>query len=667
MARCQTSHPVRSVLSLAAAAALASTALIFASPTFASDSVVDAASKDSASVEVTTTEVAADPSAKVTPEQEVSAAVEPVAPTVPLVPVSPVDVPAPIPAPVPQPAAPAPAAPIQEQPKVDAVVPDQATLVEEEPVVVEPVKPTVFTGRVVAITDTTSPQYGQFLVSVGPNQGLRFQMFIDDVRVRPYVYAPSDTGFENQPAQYNFLGTQPVVLPGQTIYACVYPPSTDTQLPAGSQSCTEKYTIPGGQPVDSDGDGVPDNVDTCPGTPAGTAVDDKGCAIVVPDPVETTRDEPAKPSSIEKSLTEAFAKCGDDAVLTGAQFNITNYSSVVPSIDVTLSDGSVVNVALSRVDGKAAKYQLSLAPGVRIVSASAEVPKDWTGEFQLSHYDCGEGEEPEEPTPGLDPAVVTSYESGTFVVSECVGNGTLTAKGEFTRGATIVFEARDASGKLLFSKEYTNWDGKATLVVQNVDLGECCDETISWSWSETTKSESGSSWAVLFHGSIEQPACPSNPSDGDDGDGDDNGNGGHDNGGHHPGDGCDVDDNGNHNGGGHGHGGDNDNGNGGWTPPPGSNNQPGGWNGHAGGPGLEIPVHPSVGNNQPVDLTPIQQLGIDTSADLNSNLQNQDDSKETLAHTGAEGLIAIAVLAFALLAFGILVVRMARRRPLTAS
>lgn len=38
------------------------------------------------------------------------------------------------------------------------------------------------------------------------------------------------------------------------------------------------------KPEDSDGDGVPDDIDECPGTPAGVAVDDKGC------PVEAAQD-----------------------------------------------------------------------------------------------------------------------------------------------------------------------------------------------------------------------------------------------------------------------------------------------------------------------------------------------------------------------------------------
>ena len=36
----------------------------------------------------------------------------------------------------------------------------------------------------------------------------------------------------------------------------------------------------GGIPApDSDGDGVPDDMDQCPDTPVGAAVDDKGCPV----------------------------------------------------------------------------------------------------------------------------------------------------------------------------------------------------------------------------------------------------------------------------------------------------------------------------------------------------------------------------------------------------
>jgi OOP family OmpA-OmpF porin len=45
----------------------------------------------------------------------------------------------------------------------------------------------------------------------------------------------------------------------------------------GGKSTTA--TTPVAQPVDSDGDGVPDTLDKCPGTPAGVAVDKDGCPL----------------------------------------------------------------------------------------------------------------------------------------------------------------------------------------------------------------------------------------------------------------------------------------------------------------------------------------------------------------------------------------------------
>jgi OOP family OmpA-OmpF porin len=44
---------------------------------------------------------------------------------------------------------------------------------------------------------------------------------------------------------------------------------------------------PSGCPLDSDGDGVADHKDACPGTPKGVEVDGKGCAIPVPVPIAT--------------------------------------------------------------------------------------------------------------------------------------------------------------------------------------------------------------------------------------------------------------------------------------------------------------------------------------------------------------------------------------------
>lgn len=44
-------------------------------------------------------------------------------------------------------------------------------------------------------------------------------------------------------------------------------------------SCEQALEAPTPAPVDSDGDGVPDNLDRCPGTPAGVDVDSRGCPV----------------------------------------------------------------------------------------------------------------------------------------------------------------------------------------------------------------------------------------------------------------------------------------------------------------------------------------------------------------------------------------------------
>src|SRR5439155_6799348 len=51
---------------------------------------------------------------------------------------------------------------------------------------------------------------------------------------------------------------------------------------ANDSSATSQSSPPPTQPTDSDGDGVPDSMDQCPGTPAGTQVDSTGCAIQTP-------------------------------------------------------------------------------------------------------------------------------------------------------------------------------------------------------------------------------------------------------------------------------------------------------------------------------------------------------------------------------------------------
>src|SRR5690606_25689548 len=65
-----------------------------------------------------------------------------------------------------------------------------------------------------------------------------------------------------------------------TLHAEVYIPWPEFSVEITRGECLDP------EPVDTDGDGVNDDVDVCPGTPAGTEVDETGCPIV--DPVNPT-------------------------------------------------------------------------------------------------------------------------------------------------------------------------------------------------------------------------------------------------------------------------------------------------------------------------------------------------------------------------------------------
>jgi len=61
---------------------------------------------------------------------------------------------------------------------------------------------------------------------------------------------------------------------------------TETCRPNGDFSVSPDPNTPGGgtTPVDSDGDGINDDHDACPGTPAGAKVDETGCVVATPPP-----------------------------------------------------------------------------------------------------------------------------------------------------------------------------------------------------------------------------------------------------------------------------------------------------------------------------------------------------------------------------------------------
>jgi OOP family OmpA-OmpF porin len=69
----------------------------------------------------------------------------------------------------------------------------------------------------------------------------------------------------------------------ETQVAMVDPDSDGDGVPDSRDNCPGTpagVSVDGsGCPLDSDGDGVPDYLDKCPGTPSGTSVDEKGCPL----------------------------------------------------------------------------------------------------------------------------------------------------------------------------------------------------------------------------------------------------------------------------------------------------------------------------------------------------------------------------------------------------
>lgn len=87
--------------------------------------------------------------------------------------------------------------------------------------------------------------------------------------------------------------------------------------------------VPVAEPVDSDGDGVPDDLDQCPGTPAGEPVNEVGCPL--PKKPECKTPEAGQPITLEGCAA------GDKIVLRGVNFEFDK--SRLTSNAKTILDG----------------------------------------------------------------------------------------------------------------------------------------------------------------------------------------------------------------------------------------------------------------------------------------------------------------------------------------
>lgn len=101
--------------------------------------------------------------------------------------------------------------------------------------------------------------------------------------------------------------------------------------------------VPVVAPMDSDGDGVTDDLDQCPDTAAGTAVDATGCPLPTPKPA-CQAPEPGQPITLEGCTA------GDKIVLRGVNFEFDraqltlNAEAILDDVADALNDASNVRI-----------------------------------------------------------------------------------------------------------------------------------------------------------------------------------------------------------------------------------------------------------------------------------------------------------------------------------
>jgi hypothetical protein len=263
------------------------------------------------------------------------------------------------------------------------------------------------TRAISIVLNSGSTNSGTFSITLGDPESLGVQMYLNGVehkRLYSIDFKMPVTGFMS-PQVFDSLA------PGDVIYACL-------ENAAGSV-CSDPYKVPGGvEPpviVDSDGDGLLDDVDQCDDTPPGVQIDNNGCTFIAPQPVDADGDGvydnvdqclgtpvgtivdvntgcAVVSTSVTVNVKQASLSQGCPAgqEIVGAHFVITQIGGASPgAVSVTLSNGSEVTAGRTATTGGTAHYNVALSGGVMVTNASAVVPSNWAGEFNLSDYRCG--------------------------------------------------------------------------------------------------------------------------------------------------------------------------------------------------------------------------------------------------------------------------------------
>jgi OOP family OmpA-OmpF porin len=147
------------------------------------------------------------------------------------------------------------------------------------------------------------------------------------------------------------------VNPVALMYDELYDPALRAEVEALKGRVSAVETAVSDLKKDSDGDGVSDQFDKCPNTPAGTVVDGAGCAIVFPK--DTTATEGTAYSNIQFEFDSSVLRTSAYPALDATSADLRSSGAVVTVKGYASSEGTAAhNLALSKDRANSVKTYL---------------------------------------------------------------------------------------------------------------------------------------------------------------------------------------------------------------------------------------------------------------------------------------------------------------------
>jgi OOP family OmpA-OmpF porin len=173
--------------------------------------------------------------------------------------------------------------------------------------------------------DTVLTEFGAGYL-IGPFDFLNKGSIRADVRYRTDFHDERDLAYGREKEFVETVANLGVLVPLGAAPEPPAPPPVEVVEPAA--------------PVDTDGDGVTDDLDQCPDTPAGTKVDEKGCPVK----------PPCQPPEPGQAITLEGCGVGDVVVLRGVNFDFDkstltpNAKSILDGVGDSLQKASSIKV-----------------------------------------------------------------------------------------------------------------------------------------------------------------------------------------------------------------------------------------------------------------------------------------------------------------------------------